>query len=391
MASQATAIIPAAGFGTRMQETRPKQYLNLAGKPVLVRTVAAFFDSPHITDVIVVVPSDWVQHTIDLLLEYGLEQKPLQVIAGGIRRQDSVQKGLAVVPAASDFVMVHDGARPLVSQQIIDRCYLAAVEHGAAIAALPVKETLKYGKDGGVVKTIDRRALYHAQTPQVMRKDLLCKAFAENGEQTVTDESMLLERAGIEVKLVEGSATNIKITHPEDLLLAEKILAQRRENMHIGHGFDAHRLQEGRKLVLGGVTIPSPFGLAGHSDADVLSHALCDAILGAIGAGDIGRHFPDSDMAYRDVYSIRLLEQVVEKAAQEGYVLGNADLTIVCQAPRLAAYVEEMRLILAKACMVAPRSVNIKATTTEKMGYTGRGEGISCHAVVLMRSGENRQ
>ena len=286
------------------------------------------------------------------------------------------------------IVLIHDGARPLVSGEIIDRCYLAAVQHGAGIAAVPVKDTLKQGDDTGrVIGTIDRTSLWQAQTPQAVRKDLLEKAYRQNGDADATDESSLLERAAIPVTLVEGAETNIKITRPEDLLLAEKIMRQNSiPKIRIGHGYDAHRFTENRKLVLGGITVPHSHGLAGHSDADVLTHALCDALLGALGLGDIGKHFPDSDQKFADIYSISLLKHVMVLVCEQGYTVANTDITVICQAPRLAPYIDQMRELLAGTCKINANAVNIKATTTEKMGFTGREEGISCHAVVLLQS-----
>jgi 2-C-methyl-D-erythritol 2,4-cyclodiphosphate synthase len=295
---------------------------------------------------------------------------------------------MSMLNSSGTIVMVHDGARPLVSQEIIDRCFVAAVADGAAIAAVPVKDTLKLADSSArVTTTVDRTFLWQAQTPQAVRMELLETAFKNNGDADVTDESSLLEKADIPVTLVEGAETNIKITRPEDLILAEKILAHRPSpTLRIGHGFDAHRFAEGRKLVLGGITIPYHLGLAGHSDADVLTHALCDAILGALGEGDIGRHFPDTDDRFTDIYSISLLEEVISFSERQGFTLVNGDLTVVCQKPRLAAHIDEMQELLEKSCKTDAGSINITATTTEKMGYTGREEGISCHAVVLLQS-----
>jgi 2-C-methyl-D-erythritol 4-phosphate cytidylyltransferase/2-C-methyl-D-erythritol 2,4-cyclodiphosphate synthase len=388
MTPSAAAIIPAAGFGTRMKLGHPKQYHLLAGVPILLRTVRVFTENNHIDRIIVVVPGDWLKATHDLFDQHGLNSRNLLIVAGGRRRQDSVRAGLAALDDDTAIVLVHDGARPLVSQQIINRCYLAALHDGAGIAAVPVKDTLKRGDDSGQVQaTIDRTALWQAQTPQAVRKELLTRAYLENGDDDVTDESSLLEKASIPVTLVEGSETNIKITRPEDLLLAEKIIGQQSQpKVRIGHGYDAHRFAENRQLVLGGITVPHSHGLAGHSDADVLTHALCDALLGALGAGDIGTHFPDSDEKYAGIYSITLLKEVMTLAGSKGYSISNADITLVCQAPRLAPYLGEMIKLLEQTCKTASGAINVKATTTEKMGFTGRKEGISCHAVVLLQS-----
>ena len=386
MKTQAAVIIPAAGFGTRMGSAEPKQYLLLAGKPIIVHTVSAFIQNPNITDIVVVVPKDRVKQTESLLSEHQIFTDSVTVVPGGRRRQDSVYLGLMALPSDNTIILVHDGARPLIPQAVIDRCYEGAVQRGAVIAAIPVKDTLKKAEpDGAVLATVDRKELFQAQTPQAAQKELLLSAYKANGDIDVTDESSLLEKANIPVTIVEGAETNIKVTRPEDLSLAEKIITQKGSMMRIGHGYDAHRFAKGRKLVLGGVTIPHSHGLAGHSDADVLTHALCDAILGALGAGDIGKHFPDSDAAFKDIYSIKLLREVMDTARKEGYSLGNADITIVCQAPKIAPHIDDMKNLLLHCCNSAADSINIKATTTEKMGFTGRQEGISCHAVVLLQ------
>jgi 2-C-methyl-D-erythritol 4-phosphate cytidylyltransferase/2-C-methyl-D-erythritol 2,4-cyclodiphosphate synthase len=391
MTFSAAAIITAAGFGTRMKLGHPKQYHLLAGIPILVHTVRAFVENNHINRIVVVVPADWIEQTNTLFTHYQINDTNLVIVAGGKRRQDSVQAGLKALDDDTAIVLVHDGARPLVSREIIDRCYLAALQNGAAIAAVPVKDTLKRADNAGrVTATIDRTSLWQAQTPQAIRKDLLEKAFKHNGDADVTDESSLLENAAIPVTLVAGAESNIKITHPEDLLLAEKIIQRHvQPRIRIGHGYDAHRFADNRKLVLGGIVVPHSQGLTGHSDADVLTHALCDAVLGALGLGDIGRHFPDSDENFSGIYSIILLEHVIALASEQGYGISNADITLICQSPRLAPYIDEMRDLLGRTCKVDPSALNIKATTTEKMGFTGRKEGISCHAVVLLQSYPN--
>jgi 2-C-methyl-D-erythritol 2,4-cyclodiphosphate synthase/2-C-methyl-D-erythritol 4-phosphate cytidylyltransferase len=357
---------------------------------MLVRTVQAFAttDAVPVVCIAVVVPGDRLEETKRLLGHHGLLSDRLKIVAGGRRRQDSVKAGLLSLDPGIEIVMVHDGARPLVTGAIIARCYAAAVRDGAAIAAIPVKDTLKKaGADGRVTATTDRADLWQAQTPQASRRELLEQAYLVNGEADVTDESSLLEKAGIAVTIVEGSETNMKITRPEDLELAETILRQKSlPRLRIGHGYDAHRFADNRKLVLGGVTIPHNLGLAGHSDADVLTHALCDALLGALGEGDIGRHFPDTDRKFAGIYSIELLAETVALAAARGFTVVNADITVICQTPRLAPYLNEMKEILGRACKIAPEVINVKATTTEGMGFTGRKEGIGCHAVVLLQT-----
>jgi 2-C-methyl-D-erythritol 4-phosphate cytidylyltransferase/2-C-methyl-D-erythritol 2,4-cyclodiphosphate synthase len=388
MSPKAAAIIPAAGFGSRMKLDQPKQYHLLCGTPILARTVRTFIASPVIDEIVVVVPAGRIEETSTMFDDYGIPCENLSIVAGGKRRQDSVYQGLQSCSEDVDIILVHDGARPLVDIDLINRCYEGATIHGAVIAALPVKDTLKKSNtEGKILSTIDRTDLFQAQTPQAARRSLLEKGYAENHGQDVTDEASLLEKAGIEITLVEGNETNLKITRPEDLPLAEKILSSSaRPLIKIGHGYDAHRFAKNRELVLGGVSIEHTHGLAGHSDADVLTHALCDALLGALGAGDIGKHFPDSDDKYKGIYSIELLQEVMLFAGEKGFTLTNADITVVCQAPKLAPYLSQMTLLIAKACMTEPGCINIKATTTEQMGFTGREEGISCHAVVLVQA-----
>lgn len=367
----------------------PKQFHRLAGIPVLVHTIQAFVAVPAIDFIVVVVPPVWIADTRQLLAEYALGNKTILVVGGGARRQDSVRAGLSCLTDTTEVVLVHDGARPFVRPELIQRCLEAAWQHGAAIAAVPVKDTLKKAHpDHTIALTVDRKDLWQAQTPQAARLSLLQAAYVANdlaGDLDVTDEAALLENGGVSVSLVEGAETNIKITRPDDLILAEKIMhPPSPPRMRIGHGYDAHCLVPDRKLVLAGVTVPHHQGLAGHSDADVVTHALCDAILGALGAGDIGRHFPDSDQRFKDIYSITLLQQVADLADRQGFVVNNGDITIICQAPKLAPFMDAMRVTLARACRVTTEQINLKATTTEQMGFTGRGEGISCHAVVLL-------
>ncbi len=388
-------ILPAGGIGSRFGHAQPKQFLDLAGVPILVRTCRVFLQVPEIAVLAVAVPAAHYQASMDLLRTHlqAQELKRLLLTEGGATRQDSVRAGLRLLPPEIELVLVHDAARPLIDRATIFRCLEGASRFGAVIAAVPVKDTLKkVGEAGRVLQTVDRAGLWQAQTPQAARRPLLERALAEaeRGRFIGTDEASLLEAASIEVRVVEGSEQNIKITRPEDLRVASALVRER-TMMKIGHGFDAHRLVSGRQLILGGVSIDYELGLDGHSDADVVAHALTDALLGALGLGDIGRHFPDSDQQYRGINSLLLLERVRQMADEQGLVLGNADITIVCQRPKLAPYLARMQANLAKSCNVAPADINIKATTTEKMGYTGRGEGIAAHAVVLMRSEHGRQ
>jgi len=384
-------IIPAAGTGSRMNSDRPKQFLDLAGQPVLVHTLRAFLDSP-LVHVLALPVSRAATATVHRLIDDHFcqaEAERIIITRGGATRQESVRAGLQALPPEVDLVLVHDAARPLVSPDLIDDCIAEIRNTGAAIAALPVHDTVKQVDSRGVIrKTVNRDDLVRAQTPQGARRDLLEQAFAraEKDGFSGTDEAALLERIGVAVTIVTGAETNLKITRPGDLQIA-RLLMEQKKMQRIGHGFDAHRLVEGRPLILGGETIDHSLGLLGHSDADVVCHALIDAILGALALGDIGRHFPDSDERYKGADSLRLLEQTRVMAAKKGWRLTNGDLTVICQRPRLAPYLEAMRDNLARACRVESSALNIKATTTEKMGYPGRGEGIAAHAVVLMETG----
>ena len=395
--SQVAAIIPAAGSGSRMGLAVPKQFFALQGIPILIHTLRVFQQAESVGLIVVVVPSESCAWAEDLVHQYRLT-KILRVIPGGRFRQDSVLAGLEALPPEVDIVVVHDGVRPFVTVSLIENCLQEAAKSGAAMAAVPAKDTLKFVSSEKVIEhTINRDGVWQAQTPQVFKKSLLMAAYARaagNKDFMATDEAGLLELLGHPVKVVEGSETNIKITRQEDLLLAKAILmeseADRKTlegNSHYssGYGYDAHRLVAGRPLVLGGERISHNKGLHGHSDADVLTHAFCDALLGAAGAGDIGVHFPDTDEKFKDMSSLKILADVVELVAGRGYVLQNADITVVAQKPKLAPHFAAMKENLAAASKVDPESINLKATTTETMGFEGREEGMSAHAVVMLK------
>jgi 2-C-methyl-D-erythritol 4-phosphate cytidylyltransferase/2-C-methyl-D-erythritol 2,4-cyclodiphosphate synthase len=369
----------------------PKQFLRLAGVPILVHTVRALQQSPYIKTIILVVPAEHLEPTRELVRRHDLA-KVGQVVRGGPTRQESVAAGLRLVAEDLDLVLVHDGVRPLVDPRLIDACVRRATVTGAAMLAVPVKDTLKTVVEGLVAATVDRRQLWQAQTPQVARTALLKKAFAAAGKDGFagTDEASLLERIGVKVSVVMGSAINLKVTRVDDLALAEALLGRNRggdgsvDISRVGHGYDAHRLVAGRPLVLGGVVIPFELGLLGHSDADVLLHALADAMLGAAGLGDIGRHFPDHDPAYRGISSLVLLGRVAAEIAGRGYRLANADVTVIAQRPKLAPHFPAMLENISRTLGVSGTCLNLKATTTEQMGFAGRGEGIAAHALVSL-------
>jgi len=387
---KAGVILPAAGFGTRMEAGKPKQFLCLAGTPILIHTVTAFLDCPGIHCLVLAIADSWRDQVNDLLRRYLSPEKRSTIILarGGATRQQSVRSGLEALPEDITLVLVHDAARPLLSGDLIEDCLEGAREHGAVIAAIPVHDTLKrVNSEDTIIQTIERRGIYRAQTPQAMRRELLEQAYllADKDHFTGTDEASLLEHAGISVAIVCGEERNMKVTRPGDLIIARNILGGA-AMQRVGHGFDVHRLVKDRPLILGGEEIDYPLGLLGHSDADVLTHALIDALLGAAAAGDIGKHFPDSDPRYKGIDSQKLLARTMTLITERGYRLSNADLTIICQKPKLAPYLEKMRTRLAGACLVAPEAVNIKATTTEQLGFSGRGEGIAAHAVVLIQT-----
>lgn len=394
MPNSIAAIIPAGGVGRRMGLPVPKQFSELSGIPILVRTIRAFMRVESIREIILAVPEDHIRQSREMAERFGLD-RVTRVVPGGATRQDSVLAGLDSLSGDIELVVVHDGVRPFVKPDLIAACIKAAERDGAAIAAIPVQDTLKaVSKENRIAETVSRTGLWQAQTPQVARMLLLRAAFdtAKRDGFVGTDEASLLERIGCTVTVVEGSRENIKITCPDDLLTAEALLMKNnlkkvagRCDVRIGHGYDAHRLVPDRPLILGGVTVPHSMGLDGHSDADVLTHALCDALLGSVGAGDIGGHFPDTDDRYKGIESLNLLSEVVRIAAEKGFMLENGDITVVAQKPGLAPFFDQMRKNLAQTCGVGIEAVNVKATTTEKMGFAGREEGICAHAVVLVR------
>lgn len=379
------AVIVAAGRGTRMGLERNKVLYPLCGEPVIVHTVRAF-EPLFEGHIVVVTGRDDVAEMEKMLSDAGLAAK---VVEGGADRQESVLRGLEACGEDAEIIAIHDGARPLVTQEVIERTIKSAERFGSGVAAVPLKDTVKrVDEDGVVVETPRRDALRAVQTPQTFEASLIRRAHAQGGERA-TDDAALVERLGVAVRLTEGDVENIKLTTPEDMLLAEQVLLKRAGKteetiMRIGHGYDVHRLVEGRKLILCGVEVPYEKGLLGHSDADVAYHALTDALLGAAALGDIGRHFPDTDPQYKGADSGVLLDHVVTLLEEKGYAVGNVDVTIVCQRPKLKDYIEQMRQNVAQHLKVELDCVNVKATTTEKLGFEGEGLGISSQAVACI-------
>jgi len=389
-----TAIIAAGGRGQRLGGARPKQLLEIGGRAVLERSVGAFLTHPSVDDLVVALPADLAGDPPPYLRATA---KPLRIVAGGDRRQDSVANAFRAIDDRAEIVVIHDAARPFASAALIGRTIAAAAESGAALAALPARDTVKQGEAGIVRATLPRESIFLAQTPQAFRRDVLREALAL-GEAGVdaTDEAALAERAGHIVRLVEGEASNIKITTADDLVLARAIAeasgdaaargAKPARTGRAGIGYDVHRLVEGRPLILGGVTIPFARGLAGHSDADVVCHAITDAILGAAGAGDIGRHFPDTDPRWKGASSIELLRRAAEIVGERGLEVGNVDASVIAERPKLAPFVDAMCANVAHALGIPADRVSIKGKTNEGVGALGRGEAIAVHAIALLRS-----
>jgi 2-C-methyl-D-erythritol 4-phosphate cytidylyltransferase/2-C-methyl-D-erythritol 2,4-cyclodiphosphate synthase len=383
------AILAAGGSGQRAGV--PKQWVVLGGRSVLARSAAALAACGAVDELVAVVPVGEERRAQD---ELAFLTMPCRVVAGGAARTDSVRAGLAALTDCA-VVLVHDAARPFASPALAHAVAEAAARDGAALAALAATDTVKRAAatgDGGadqlrVAQTLDRRELWLAQTPQGFRTQLLHRAFEAAGASAAdaTDECLLVERLGEPVTLVPGEPGNFKITTPDDLARARALTEA--PPVAMGIGYDVHPFAAGRKLVLGGVEFEGD-GLAGHSDADICAHAIGDAILGAAGLGDLGRHFPDTDPRWKGISSLVLLREIVAKAAEAGWRVGNCDVTLAARRPRIAPRAQEMRARLAEALAVLPAQVNVKGTTGEGLGFVGRAEGIAAHAVALLyRSG----
>lgn len=407
---QAVGLIPAAGIGSRSGLGLPKQYYRLGGVTVLARSIRALAGLPALSFILVVLsPNDehWLREGLDQELGVGenIAERVIAVPMGGPTRRDSVMAGCELVRKAvsgdrNPWIVVHDAARPGLSSESVMRLWseVSACGHGG-ILAQPIADTVKRSGDQGgdqprpygsalVESTIDRRALWAAQTPQMFYLNELLAAYAET--PTATDEASAIESVGGSVLLVKGNALNSKLTQPEDFQFMEAVMAHSpNPNRNppvfaVGQGFDVHALVVGRPLIIGGVTIPFAKGLDGHSDADVLLHAITDAILGAASMGDIGRHFPDNDPQYKGADSRVLLQQVIERVTQAGWAVSQIDATIIAQAPKIAPYASQMVEVIAACCATAQERVNVKGKTTEGLGFTGRGEGIAAQAIATL-------
>lgn len=369
-------LILAGGSSQRMGGIN-KQFAEIDGLPVIVKSALAFEKSPVISDIIIAARECDIDRIHELCNAHGIS-KLKTIVPGGSSRTDSARNAYSAAENA-DIIMVHDGARPFVTAELIERIAAAAEEYGAAIPALPLKDTVKFIDGSGFsAGTPERDTLRAVQTPQAFRADIYAEMVLSGKE--ATDDAGLAELLGIKVKLVDGDRSNIKITTPDDLP------ANTLPVLRIGHGYDVHILTEGRRLILGGVEIPYELGLLGHSDADVLVHAVMDAMLGALALGDIGKHFPDTDEKYKDADSIKLLEHVAGLIREKGYTVSNLDCTINAEKPKLAPYITLMRENIARAVGVPADRVSVKATTEEGLGLAGKGIGAVCVCVIMNNS-----
>ncbi|MFZ2871737.1 bifunctional 2-C-methyl-D-erythritol 4-phosphate cytidylyltransferase/2-C-methyl-D-erythritol 2,4-cyclodiphosphate synthase [Zavarzinia sp.] len=374
-------VIAAAGSGARIGGGTPKQFRRLAGKPMLRWTVEALRRHEGIGPILIVGDADAARDAVA-----GLDD--IHFTPGGAERQDSVRAGLeflAAQPRPPRLVLIHDAARPFVERALTDRVLAALERHAGAIPAQPVVDTLKRGVEGMAGETVARDGLFRAQTPQGFRFDAILAAHRQLAGASLTDDAALATAIGLDVALVAGAEENFKVTTAEDLDRAERVLLGRLPDIRTGSGFDVHALGPGDGVWLGGVLIPHDRALIGHSDADVALHALTDALLGAIGAGDIGQHFPPSDPQWRGAASDRFLAHAGSLVAARGGMIAHLDLTVICERPKVGPHREAMRARISAILGVAPDRVSVKATTTEKLGFTGRGEGIAAQALATVR------
>ncbi|MFN8059634.1 MAG: 2-C-methyl-D-erythritol 2,4-cyclodiphosphate synthase [Vicinamibacterales bacterium] len=393
-ALRVSAILAAGGKGLRLGGEVPKQLRPFFGSSMLEMSARALLGSPRVDELVVVLPEEMLDVPAWLAALMAPGDGRVRVAHGGPRRQDSVANGFAATRSDASVIVVHDAARPFVSREVIERTIDAAASHGAAIAALPVHDTVKerVPADGEpfIARTLDRRRIFLAQTPQAFRRDVLAEAIRLGVDVEATDEAALVERAGRPVALVDGEARNRKITTPVDWAEAHRMMDDEPHVLlpgaRIGTGYDLHRLVEGRRLVLGGVEIPFEKGLAGHSDADIVCHALTDAILGAAGLGDIGVLFPDTDARWKDADSLALLGRAVARVHAAGYGVVNVDVVVIAERPKLGPHREAIRARLAEVLGIEPAAVFVKGKTNEGVDAVGRGEAMAAHAVALLRS-----
>jgi 2-C-methyl-D-erythritol 4-phosphate cytidylyltransferase/2-C-methyl-D-erythritol 2,4-cyclodiphosphate synthase len=376
------ALIVAAGQGLRAGGDLPKQFALLAGKPMLAHSHAALAAHPAIDAVLVVIGEGQ-----GAALEAALG--PVRFVIGGATRRESVRNGLEALDGF-DRVLIHDAARPFLSPAVIDALSRALDDHDGALPALPVADTLARGSDR-LGETVSRDGLLRVQTPQAFRHATILEAHrAWPEDREATDDAQMVRALGHDVAIVAGDPMLEKITHPADFAAAE---ARHAATLRVrtAQGFDVHRFAEGEELWLGGIRIPHSKGLSGHSDADVALHAITDALLGTIGAGDIGMHFPPSDPRWRGAASARFLEHAADLVRVEGGVIDFIDLTIICEAPKIGPHREAMRASIAALLRLPPGRISVKATTTERLGFTGRSEGMAAQAIATVRIAESAE
>jgi 2-C-methyl-D-erythritol 4-phosphate cytidylyltransferase/2-C-methyl-D-erythritol 2,4-cyclodiphosphate synthase len=380
--SSVYALVVAAGQGSRFGAPLPKQYLPLGGANILRHAVAALAEHRRVANVLVAIrPEDRALFDSSVA---GLAVVP--PVAGGPTRQESVRLGLEALAAYRPHrVLIHDGARPFPDQQLVDRVIDGLDKAVAAIPCLPLRDTIKRAEGGTIHETIDRSALWRAQTPQGFHFDEILAAHRAAIGRELTDDAAVAEAAGLVPLIVDGSEDNLKVTTHEDLAAAERLIAARQGDIRVGQGFDVHPFVPGDHLWICGVRIPHGVSLSGHSDADVGLHALTDAVLGAIGAGDIGMHFPPSDPRWRGAASNQFLSHAADLVRARGGAVAAVDVTVICERPKIAPYRAAMVERIAAVLGIAPDRVSVKATTTEKLGFTGRAEGIAAQAVATVR------
>ncbi|WP_341897929.1 bifunctional 2-C-methyl-D-erythritol 4-phosphate cytidylyltransferase/2-C-methyl-D-erythritol 2,4-cyclodiphosphate synthase [Ferrovibrio terrae] len=382
------ALIVAAGRGTRAGGEKPKQYQMLGGKPLLRHSVEALLGHGAIARVAVVIHPDDSGAYEQAVAGLTGDPRLMPPCLGGAARQDSVRLGLeAMAHDLPAHVLIHDAARPFLRHVYIDRLLAMLKQAPGAVLAIPVVDTLKRDDSGYARSGVERQGLWRVQTPQAFRFSDILTAHRQSAGLALTDDAAVAERAGLAVRLVPGSEENFKVTEPEDFARAERQLLLRLADIRTGQGFDVHAFSDepGRKLTIGGLVIPHDKGLAGHSDADVALHALTDAILGALGAGDIGQHFPPSDARWKNADSAAFLQHAVSLLTARGGMLAHADVTIICEAPKIGPHRDAMRARIAAITGVAVDRISVKATTTEQLGFTGRREGIAAQAVATIR------
>lgn len=387
-------IIVAAGRGQRVGAERPKQYLPLCGKSVLQHSIEAFLNAPYVNLVQTVIHKKdralYDQATAGLSSDISPDAFLAAPVIGGATRQQSVMNGLmALADEEPDLVLIHDAARPFVSPGHIKQIIAAAADHGAVIPTLQLVDTIKQTRDGRIIKTVDRSTLARAQTPQAFRYKLIYMAHrkmaGKPAASDMTDDCAIAEACGITVLSIPGEEGNFKITTPEDLKKAEQMIKQNLTDIRTGLGYDVHAFEPGNQVILGGVAIDHDRKLKGHSDADVALHALTDALLGAISEGDIGLHFPPSDPQWQDAGSDIFLKHAARLIADRGGLISHVDLTMICEAPKITPHRARIRDNIADMLDLDPTRVSVKATTTEKLGFTGRAEGIAAQAVATVR------